>query len=154
MKRAFFILFLCVAASAAQALCDKKIVVKSSGGSAEYALKSISCIRFSDGNIIMNLNDGSWIEWHSDAVGCMMFGNYEPSIETSASGIIKEGLSFNGNTLFIESPVAVPVTLCTIEGKVLIQTTCRSTLSIAMGDYPKGVYILDINGSTHKIVKR
>lgn len=153
MKRAFLLLFLCVAASA-HALCDKKIVVKGSGGNAEYALKSISSIRFSDGSIIMNLNDGSWIEWDSDSVGCMLFGNYEPSIETSANGIIKDNLSFNGNALFIESPAAVPVTLFTIEGKVLVHTTCRGSLSIALDGYPKGVYILDINGSTHKIVNR
>ena len=132
---------------------DKKVVVKSADKSAEYAVKSVRSIKFSGGDIIMNFYDGVCVAWNSNAVDGMFFYYNEPD-ETLVNSLTEQDFTFNGGMLVVESAAPIDVTLSTVEGKVVVNTICKGSLSFDLGGYPQGIYILKINGSTYKIVNR
>ena len=82
-KRIVFLLLLAVAAGiAAASVPDKKIVVRNRQGSAEYAVADIMSLKFGNGDVYMNMNDGSVVNWAAGGIDMMSFLYYEPSPET------------------------------------------------------------------------
>lgn len=137
----------------AASLPDKKIVVKTSGGETDYPVKSIKSIKFNDGTVVFNLVDGSSVEWSSDAVGCMLFDYYEPQPDTAVDAVVAADFSFSGGVLNVTASSA-EVSLTTVEGKVVFNGQCRGNLAVQLSAFPKGVYLLNIDGCIYKIVNR
>lgn len=156
MRRILSLLLLAISFSGVVAapVSDKKIVVKSSNGTTGYAVKSIRSMKFSNGDVVMNLKDGESVTWSSDAVGCMFFDYCEPSGETSVGGIAGQEFSFDGVVLVVRSVVPARVALSDVAGKEIVNAVCRGSLQLRLNDYPRGVYILNIDGSTYKIINR
>lgn len=137
----------------AASLPDKKIVVRTSAAETGYPVKSIRSIKFNGGMVLFNLVDGSSVEWASDAVGCMFLEYYEQSPGTGVDTVVTDGFSFRGGVLNVEAS-SVPVVLTTIDGKVVLSGQCKGTLTVPMSAYPKGIYLLNIDGRIHKFVNR
>ena len=156
MRRIFCLLF-CAASLPglfALNLCDKKIVVKSSNGSAEYVVADIRSIKFSNGDLLINMNDGSVATWATDNINIMSFLYYEPSPETGIDEKTLSPFSISAGVLRVESVVPAQVSFSTVEGKLLFKGNCNGELQLPVSGYPAGIYILCINGTTYKIINR
>ena len=154
-KRIVFFLSLAVAAGiAAASVPDKKIVVRSQQGSAEYAVADIMSLKFGNGDVYMNMNDGSVVNWAAGGIDMMSFLYYEPSPETGIGENCVQSFSILGGFIVITSSAPVKVTLTTIDGRSLFAGYCNGELRLPVQEYPAGVYLLSINGAIHKIMNR
>ena len=133
---------------------DKKIVLRSTNGNAEYVVKNIRSIRFSNTDLFLRFVDGSYEKWASDAVTGICFEDYEPSVETAVDIVSIKDISITGGTLVLESSVPVRYSLCTVEGQVLVSDLFNGSISVPLMRYPSGIYILNVDGRTYKIINR
>lgn len=155
MKRGFLLfVFLLSVFAVAASLPDKRIVIKSAEGSAEYALKNIKSLKLKDGMFTFNLCDGSSESWSAAYLNSMTFDEYDPSQETGIGDRVAGTFTMGEGVLEIETAASVPVALLSVDGKVLLSTISDGTFSLRMNDYPKGVYMLSINGVVYKIMNR
>ena len=154
-KRIVFLLLLAVAAGiAAASVPDKKIVVRSWQGYAEYAVADIMSLNFGNSDVYMNMNDGSVVSWAAGSIDVMSFLYYEPSPETGIGESCAQSFSILGGSIVITSSAPVKVTLTTIDGRSLFAGYCNGELRLPVQEYPAGVYLLSINGAIHKIMNR
>lgn len=156
MRRIFCLLF-CAASLPglfALNLCDKKIVVKSSNGSTEYVVSDIRSMKFNNGDVFINMNDGSVASWPANEINVMSFIYFEPSPETGIKKAESSPFTISSGVLRVESSLFVPVTLSTVDGKRLFKGYCCGELLLPLSLYPAGVYLLDINGTIYKIINR
>ena len=110
-KRIVFLLLLAVAAGiAAASVPDKKIVVRSRQGSAEYAVADIMSLKFGNGDVYMNMNDGSVVNWAAGGIDLMSFLYYESSPETCIGENCVQSFSILGGSIVITSSAPVKVT--------------------------------------------
>lgn len=156
MKRLSLLLYFVLAAcmDVAASVPDKKIVVKSSNGSVEYVVADIRSIKFSNGDLLINMNDGSVATWATDNINIMSFLYYEPSPETGIDEKTLSPFSISAGVLRVESVVPAQVSFSTVEGKLLFKGNCNGELQLPVSGYPAGIYILCINGTTYKIINR
>ena len=154
-KRIVFLLLLAVAAGiAAASVPDKKIVVRSWQGYAEYAVADIMSLKFGNGDVYMNMNDGSVVSWAAGSIDVISFLYYEPSPETGIGESCAQSFSILGGSIVITSSAPVKVTLTAIDGRSLFAGYCNGELRLPVQEYPAGVYLLSINGAIHKIMNR
>ena len=156
MKKMFCILsFMAVAVGvSASTVQDKKIVVRTADGVADYSVKSVCSIKFNDGTVIMNLQDGASQEWAPGVVECMAMEVGEVSPGTAVDAVAVQDISLAGGVLDVRLSSPAPVVLSTIEGKVLLNVDSQGAFSVRMSAYPAGVYILKVDGRVYKIVNR
>ena len=137
------------------ALPDKEIVIRTADGNSSSLLKEIKCIRFEDETMLLDMNDGSAKSWNTDDVNCITF-MYSENGNTSSIGITNTAVTFNfdGKRIFINSHYYLPVLLHSIDGKAVYCQPCCGESVIEMSELPSGIYILNVNGQTYKIVNR
>lgn len=154
MKQIVLLLVLIqTAVSSVTAANDKKLVMKTSDGASACAIKDIKCITFEDGVMLVDMKDGSSKRWNADWVNCVMFGEKElettiDAVAHSTSFVVKE------NMLLVNGCASMKVQLCACDGKVLLDVVCNGNLSFDMKSLPSGMYLLKIDGCTHKILNR
>ena len=148
-----FFLFI-VGSSAGAHVPDKKIAVRSSAGVKEIAVREIGCIRFRGEEMLLNLKDGSAMSWIVDDVDVMTFLNTDPSDDTGVGVCTAGDITVSDGVLTIEGNGTLPVQLSTMEGKQLFNGSCNGSLQLPLGEYPTGVYLLNVNGTIHKIMNR
>ena len=154
MKRLFlFLFFINIVHLSIVANPDKDLVVITSGATSNSGLKSIRRITFENGMMLVDMKDGSSKRWNTDWVNCVMFGEKElettiDAVAHSTSFVVKE------NMLLVNGCASMKVQLCACDGKVLLDVVCNGNLSFDMKSLPSGMYLLKIDGCTHKILNR
>lgn len=156
MKQLFIILLgIFFSALSFAANPDKRLVVTVGEGVAEYAIKSIRSLKFSNGAMLLNMHDGSVIECDTESVSSLLIEEYTPSEETSADCIESEpALRFNRGVLHISGFSSVDVQLFNPNGSILYSEKFKGNGTVNLSSYPKGVYMLNVNGRTYKIINR
>ena len=153
MKQIVLLLVLIqTAVSSVTAANDKKLVMKTSDGASACAIKDIKCITFEDGMMLVGMKDGSVASWNTDRLESVVFMAGE---ETGVTGVVQPAaFTVKDNVLFINCSVPAAVQLCACDGKVLLDVVCNGNLSFDMKSLPSGMYLLKIDGCTHKILNR
>ena len=156
MKKVIGILFFLfiVGSSAGAHVPDKKIAVRSGAGVKEIAVREIGSIRFRGEEMLLNLKDGSAMSWIVDDVDVMTFLYTDPSDETGIGVCTAGDFTVSGGVLTIKGNGTLPVQLSTMDGKLLFGGSCNGSLHLPLGEYPAGVYLLNVNGTIHKIMNR
>lgn len=110
---------------------------------------------FSNGNVVIK-SESAVFQWPMESIIKYTYNLPPSSIETTnATNDIK--VSYLNDILTIEtnSP-KISVNLWGIDG-ILIDSwdlNIESKMSISFADYTPGIYVLELNGFTHKIIKR
>lgn len=156
MKQLFIILLgILFSALSFAANPDKRLVVTVGEGVAEYAIKSIRSLKFSNGAMLLNMHDGSVIECDTESVSSLLIEEYTPSEETNIGCIESEpALRFNRGVLHISGFSSVDVQLFNPSGSILYSESFNGDGIVNLSSYPKGVYMLNVNGRTYKIINR
>lgn len=156
MKQLFIILLgIFFSALSFAANPDKRLVVTSGGDIAGYAINSIRSLKFSNGAMLLNMHDGSVIKCDTESVSSLLIEEYTPSEETSAGCIESEpALRFNRGVLHISGFSSVDVQLFNPSGSILYSESFNGDGTVNLLRYPKGVYMLNVNGRTYKIINR
>ena len=154
-KGLFLLVSLFIAGGVAKAdIPDKKIVVKSRSGSAEYAIADIVSIKFGTGDVFINMSDGTTASWDTGSINAMSLVYCEPSPDTGIEETRLLPFSFSDGMLTVVSDVPVPVSLSTMDGKLLFGGSCCGELRLPVGNRPAGVYVLNVGGVIYKIMNR
>ena len=136
------------------ALPDKEIVIRTADGNSSSLLKDIKCIRFEGETMLLDIKDGSSKSWNTEDINCITIA-YAENNTTSISGTnTAVTFNFDGKRIFINSHYYLPVLLYTVDGKAVYCQPCCGESVIEMSELPSGIYILNINGQTYKIVNR
>lgn len=136
------------------ALPDKEIVIRTADGNSSSLLKDIKCIRFEGETMLLDIKDGSSKSWNTEDINCIAIA-YAENNTTSISGTnTAVTFNFDGKRIFINSHYYLPVLLYTVDGKAVYCQPCCGESVIEMSELPSGIYILNINGQTYKIVNR
>ena len=156
MKQLFIILLgILFSALSFAANPDKRLVVTVGEGVAEYAIKSIRSLKFSNGAMLLNMHDGSVIECDTESISFLLIEEYTPSEETNIGCIESEpALRFNRGVLHISDFSAIDVQLFNPNGSILYSEKFKGNGTVNLLRYPKGVYMLNVNGRTYKIINR
>lgn len=156
MKQLFIILSgILFSALSFAATPDKRLVVTSSEGVAGYAIKSIRSLKFSNGDMLLNMHDGSVIECDTESVSFLLIEDYIPSEETNVGCIEPEpAVRFERGVLHISGFFSVDVQLFNPSGSILYSENFNSDGVVNLSGYPKGIYMLNVNGRTYKIINR
>lgn len=133
---------------------DKKIVLKGHGSSVEYILADIVSLKFSNGDVFINMNDGTTASWSTENIGVMSIVYYEPSPETGIGETRFLPFSFSDGSLTIASDMPIQVFLSTVDGKILFGGSCNGELHLSLKNYPAGLYLLNADGVIYKIMNR
>lgn len=154
MKRLFTTtIFLLAVLLSFAALPDKRLVLKVAEGESGYPLKSISCLKFSNGSMLLNMNDGSVLEWETDNVAALYLEYYEGGgEETSVNQSVNSSpFEIDGGVLRAAAGNAV---LYTADGRVICNGECNAGFVFRLDLLPAGVYLFEWNGKVFKIVNR
>ena len=156
MKQLFIILLgIFFSALSFAANPDKRLVVTSGGDIAGYAINSIRSLKFSNGAMLLNMHDGSVIECDTESVSSLLIEEYTPSGETNIGCIESEpALRFNRGVLHISGFSSVDVQLFNPNGSILYSEKFKGNGTVNLLRYPKGIYMLNVNGRTYKIINR
>ncbi len=156
MKQLFIILLgILFSALSFAANPDKRLVVTVGGDIAGYAINSIRSLKFSNGAMLLNMHDGSVIECDTESVSSLLIEEYTPSEETNIGCIESEpALRFNRGVLHISDFSAIDVQLFNPNGSILYSEKFKGNGTVNLLRYPKGVYMLNVNGRTYKIINR
>ena len=83
MKRLFlFLFFINVVHLSIAAFPDKDLVIMTSNATSSASLKNIRRITFYNGAMLVDLKDGSAMEWNTDWIDCVVFGESETDMST------------------------------------------------------------------------
>ena len=131
---------------------DKKLVMKTSDGATACAIRDIKCITFENGVMLVGMKNGSVASWNTDWLESVVFSAGE---ETGIATVVQPAaFTVKDNVLFINCSVPAAVQLCACDGKVLLDGVCNGNFSFDMRPLPSGMYLLKIDGCTHKILNR
>lgn len=111
-------------------------------------------MKFNNGDVFINMSDGSVTSWPTEEINAMLFIYFEPSPETGIKKAESSPFTISSGVLRVESSLFVPVILSTVDGKLLFKGYCSGELLLPLTLYPAGVYLLDINGTIYKIINR
>ncbi len=156
MKRFLsLLLFIAVVPIVFAALPDKELVVKSANGVVFCTLKNMRSITFNDGNMLVNMKDGSCFSWNTDWVNCITLKENESGQETGvADAVSSSSFVVKDNLLYVECATCARVQLCAIDGKIFFDDICSGSFSLDMSSLPAGIYILKLDCRIYKILNR
>lgn len=156
MKQLFIILLgIFFSALSFAANPDKRLVVTSAGDVAGYAINSIRSLKFSNGAMLLNMHDGSVIECDTESVSSLLIEEYTPSEETNIGCIESESsIRLERGILHISDFSAIDVQLFNPNGSILYSEKFKGNGTVNLLRYPKGIYMLNVNGRTYKIINR
>ncbi len=155
MKRLFlFLFFINIMHLPVAAGPDKDLVVITSDATSRSGLKSIRRITFENGVMLVDMKDGSSMNWNTDWVSCVMFGeNAGP--ETSVAGVLQSTVfTVTDNVLQVDCCKLTRIQLCACDGNVVYDGMCSGEFSFDMKALPAGIYLLKLDGATYKILNR
>ena len=134
---------------------DKRLVIASGDGASGYAVKSIRSLKFCNGTMLLNMHDGSVVECDTESVNYLFIEDYVPSEETGIGCIETEPvITLENGVLSITGYAVNNVLLSTPSGSVLYNGKLNGTGVLDLSRYPHGVYMLNVNGRTYKIINR
>lgn len=156
MKRLFlFLFFINVVHQSIAAFPDKDLVIMTSNATSSASLKNIRRITFYNGAMLVDLKDGSAIEWNTDWIDCVVFGESEAEMGTDVMTVSSCAVfAIDDGVLRVSCEVPVAVRLCSCDGKLVLDDIYSGELSYNMKTLPMGVYVLKLNGCTYKILNR
>lgn len=148
-------LFFTISAIANSNQAEELVVWLKNGEKIQLKLSDSLKTMFSNGNIVIE-SESAVFQWPIESIIKYTYNLPSSSIERiNATNDIK--VSYLNNILTIETTKpGISVKLCRIDG-VLINSwdlNIESKLSISLSGYPAGIYVLEINGFSHKIIKR
>ena len=137
----------------------KLIVWTKDGSKVSYRLNKRPTLIYNDGNIVLSTTE-TVVEYRAEDVNKYTFENPEDNTNSVQQPIVTPvdaRLQLQGETILLEQcePYSV-VQIYAVNGKLMDSYTIGAdgTLQIAIGQYPKGIYIIKTKHLTHKIVKR
>ncbi len=154
MKRLFTTTFVLLGALLAFAATpDKRLVLKVAEGESCYPLKSIRCLKFSNGVMMLNMNDGSILEWNTGNIAVMYLEYYEGGGEETSiyDAALSSPFEFDGEVL---RAGAGSVVLYTADGRVICSGDYKEGFSFDLASLPAGMYLFELNGKIFKIINR
>ncbi len=151
----FSALFFSFSAIANSDQAEELVIWLKNGEKIQLKLSDTLKTTFANGNLVLE-SESAVFQWPMESIIKYTYNLPPSSIETTnATNDIK--ISFLNDILSIEtnSP-KISVKLWGIDG-VLIDSwdlNIESKMSISFAGYTAGIYVLEVNGFTHKIIKR
>lgn len=137
------------------AAADKKIVVETANGTADFSLSEIRCVKFNDDIMSINMHDGSALSWNTDDVVCMRVDGEQGGNVTSIGNMPADAMfEKQGSCIVVRSASRQALLLYSADGVLLYSSSFCGEEAIELSKYPRGVYILNVNGHIYKIINR
>lgn len=108
-------------------------VSKTDGSSASIPLTTLQSIKFSDGNMVINLKDKSQQTFIIDEIAIIKFEDIATAINTLSCGNIS-----NGN-----------ISICDLSGHTVYKGKAAEAKQTKL---PAGIYVMTINGKSYKVM--
>lgn len=139
----------------ATVICDEDIVVRTADGTSCSLLRNLKCMRFDGEVMLLDMKDGSSKSWSTDEVDCITFSHTGNGNTNSIWGVnASVAYKADSKKIVINSRYCLFARLYALDGKVVCSQACCGESFIDVSHLSAGVYILDVNGETYKIVKR
>ena len=134
---------------------DEDIIIKAADGSSSSLLRNIKSMRF-DGNVmLLDMKDGSSKSWSTDDVDCITFTHTGNGNTNSIWGVnVSVAYKADSKKIIINSRYFLFARLYDLDGKIVCSQACCGESFIDVSHLSVGVYVLNVNGETYKIVKR
>ena len=134
---------------------DKRLIVMDGHGTSEYLIKSIRSLKFNEGFMLLNMHDGSVVELNTEYVDCLYMDDHTPSVETSiGAGEAESYIRVEGSRLYIEACPIANVLFFSSDGRILFKEQFKGAGVVELSNYMHGIYMLNVNGRTYKIINR
>lgn len=139
----------------AYAAADEDIIIKTADGNSVSSLQGLKCMRFDGDVMLLDMKDGSSKSWSTDDIDRITF-THTGSGNTNSIWGVTAAVTYKSDNKYIviNSRNTLFAWLYTINGKVVHYQACCGESLIDVSHLPAGVYILNVNGETYKIVKR
>lgn len=108
-------------------------VSKTDGSSASIPLTTLQSIKFSDGNMVINLKDKSQQTFIIDEIAIIKFEDIATAINTLSCGNIS-----NSN-----------ISICDLSGHTVYKGKAAEAKQTKL---PAGIYVMTINGKSYKVM--
>ena len=131
---------------------EKSLFIKSAKESSSISIKEIRSIKYRENKILISSFNGTSETWDITDIAGLYFGINET---TDINPVSLGTFELNGNILHITSPTDATLLIYDLSGRILYNHNISSSpVKIDTSKWNKGVYIINIDKKTFKLLKR
>ncbi len=120
-----------------------------------FETNDLQTIVFQDGEAVFNLGGGISQRYPLNHISSLVF-NHQASSDirlTKAHQAARVSLTPQGLVCHFQTPGKLPVTVLTLDGRVLMQTEASCGTPLPVSHLGKGIYLIKIDGQIFKTVR-
>ena len=130
------------------------VVLERNGAACSFVPAEVRRITFEDGRMCVQSLDGTTHSWEVSAVSKCYFGS-APEVPAAVGTVRTTMLMPSGNGLNVHCETAGVLTVQNVKGQLLwLRHVPVGTSMVSLADLPAGVYVVQMNGETLKLMKR